>query len=130
MAKPNAVMVIANKMARAIIAEQTRARVMLGFDAAIIAAHEVFHMGPGRSAAFANAYNDAMEDLATLYVDDAEKHGDKRIEYAKGKRDALIRSIVGDEVFVEFDRAYGEAYVDELKRIRLLNAAVKTEGER
>ena len=121
MSTKNAVMVMADKIARRIVAEQTRVRIMLSFDAAIIAAHEVFHMGPGRAAAFANAYNEAMEQLAGLYVDDAEQHGDKRIEYAKGKRDELILSIVGPENFVPFDSAYGEAYFDELRRIRLMN---------
>ena len=121
MSTKNALMVMADRIARRIVAEQTRARIMLSFDAAIIAAHEVFHMGPGRAAAFANAYNEAMEQLAGLYVDDAEQHGDKRIEYAKGKRDELILSIVGPENFVPFDVAYGEAYFDELRRIRLMN---------
>lgn len=121
MSTKNAVMVMADKIARRIVAEQTRARIMLSFDAAIIAAHEVFHMGPGRAAAFANAYNEAMEQLAGLYVDDAEQHGDKRIEYAKGKRDELILRIVGPENFVPFDVAYGAAYFDELRRIRLMN---------
>ena len=121
MSTKNTVMVMADKIARRIVAEQTRARIMLSFDAAIIAAHEVFHMGPGRAAAFANAYNEAMEQLAGLYVDDCDKHGDKRIEYAKGKRDELILSIVGPENFVPFDVAYGEAYFDELRRIRLMN---------
>ena len=60
MSTKNAVMVMADKIARRIVAEQTRARIMLSFDAAIIAAHEVFHMGPGRAGAFANAYNEAM----------------------------------------------------------------------
>ena len=121
MSTKNAVIVMADRIARRIVAEQTRARIMLSFDAAIIAAHEVFHMGPGRAAAFANAYNEAMEQLAGLYVDDCDKHGDKRIDYAKGKRDELILSIVGPENFVPFDVAYGEAYIDELKRIRVLN---------
>lgn len=121
MSTKNAVMVMADRIARRIVAEQTRARIMLSFDAAIIAAHEVFHMGPGRAAAFANAYKEAMEQLAGLYVDDFDKHGDKRIEYAKGKRDELILSIVGPENFVPFDVAYGEAYFDELRRIRLMN---------
>ena len=129
MSTKNAVMVMADKIARRIVAEQTRARIMLSFDAAIIAAHEVFHMGPGRAAAFANAYNEAMEQLAGLFVDDCDKHGDKRIDYAKGKRDALILSIVGEENFLEFDRAYGEAYIDELKRIRLMNGCENMKGE-
>ena len=34
--------------------------------------------------------------------------------------DDLIRSIVGEANFVPFERAYGEAYMDELRRIRLM----------
>lgn len=92
---------------------------MLGFDAALIAAHEALGMGPGRAAAFSAAYHEAMEELAALYVDDAEQNGDRHIDYAKGKRDELIRKIVGEANFVEFDRAYGAAYMDELRRIRV-----------
>lgn len=116
----NTVMVLADRIARKIIAEQTRARIMLGFDAAVIAAHEVFQMGPGRAAAFATAYNEAMEELADLYVRDAEENGDRSMEYAKAKRDELIRSIVGPENFVPFEQAYGEAYMDELRRVRIM----------
>ena len=120
MSTKNSVLILAERIARQLVAEQTRARVMLGFDAAIIAAHEVFQMGPGRAADFAAAYNSAMEELADLYVSDCDDNGDKRIDYAKGKRDEIIRRIVGDANFVPFDRAYGEAYMDELKRIRVM----------
>lgn len=108
-----------------IIAEQTRARIMMGFDAAIIAAHEALQLGPGRAALFATAYNTAMDELATLFVADCDENGDKTLEYAKAKRDELILSIVGEENFVPFERAYGSAYMDELRRIRLMQAASK-----
>lgn len=126
MGTKNSVMVLADRMARNIIANQTRARVMLGFDAAIVAAHEVFQMGPGRAAAFATAYNEAMEWLADLYVSDCDDNGDKRLEYAKAKRDELLLRIVGPKNFVPFDKAYGEAYMDELRRIRVMQAAAET----
>ena len=119
----NQMLVLAERIARRLVAEQTKARIMLGFDAAIIAAHEVFQMGPGRAGAFAQAYNDALESLATLYIDDEKENGDKQIEYAKGTRDALILKIVGEENFQPFDVAYGSAYIDELKRIRVLSEA-------
>ena len=127
MSKQSTVMVLANRMARKLVAEQTRARLMMGFDAAIIAAHEVFQFGPGRAAAFSNAYNDAMEQLATLYVSDCDENKDKKIDYAKGTRDALIKKIVGPDNFVPFDKAYGEAYMDELKRFRMLNKRAESE---
>lgn len=47
------------------------------------------------------------------------------IEYAKAKRDEAIRRIVGEENFVEFDRAYGAAYMDELMRIRVSQRAAE-----
>ena len=116
---------MAQEMCRQLVAEQTKTRLAMGFDAAILAAHEVFGMGPGRAAAFAEAYNSAMDELAGLYLDDARENRDASIDYAKGKRDALIRRIVGEENFVPFDRFYGPAYVDELRRVRILQAAEK-----
>lgn len=126
MSTKNRMLLLAEQIARKLVAEQTQARIMLGFDAALIAAHEALGMGPGRAAAFSKAYHEAMEELAGLYVDDCDENGDKHIDYAKGKRDALIRRIVGDENFVPFDRAYGAAYMDELRRIRVRQR--ETEG--
>lgn len=120
MSKPSAVAREIDRQVRLIVAEQTRARIALGFDAAIIAAHEAFGMGPGRAAAFANAYNDAMQQLADLYVSDFDQSRDKQIDYAKGKRDEIIRKIVGEQNFVPFDKTYGLAQFDELRRIRVI----------
>lgn len=126
MSTKNRMLLLAEQIARKLVAEQTQARIMLGFDAALIAAHEALGMGPGRAAAFSQAYHEAMEELAGLYVDDCDENGDRHLDYAKGTRDALIRRIVGDENFVPFDRAYGEAYMDELRRIRVRQQ--ETEG--
>lgn len=126
MSKPSALAREIDRQVRRIVAEQTRARLALGFDAAIIAAHEAFGMGPGRAAAFANAYNDAMQQLADLYVSDCEDNRDKRIDYAKGKRDEIICKIVGKENFVPFDKTYGLAYMDELCRIRVIQGGEST----
>ena len=94
---------------------------MAAEDAAVIAAHETFGMGPGRAKIFAAKYNEALEWLADLFVGDADPkagNGDKELYYAKGKRDELIRSIVGED-YIPFDMAYGRAYMDELRRIRV-----------
>lgn len=122
MAKQSNTMKIANMMAKKIIADQTRARLAMGFDAAILAAHEVFGMGPGRSAAFADAYNKAMEQLADMFIADCDENHDEQLAYAKAQRDEAIRRIVGDDNFVPFDLYYGQAYMDELKRIRIMEA--------
>jgi hypothetical protein len=111
---------MAQARTKQLVAEQTKARLCMGMDAAILAAHEVFGLGPGRAAAFRDAYVSSMEELAELFIQDADQHGDDRLEYAKAKRDEAIRRIVGDELFVPFEQAYGAAYMDELKRVRIL----------
>ncbi len=123
MAKPSQTVRIMQETVKRLVAEQTRARLFMGYDAAILAANKVFHMGPGRAGAFQDAYNEAMEELATLFLDDARDNGDNEIAYAKGTRDARIRQIVGDELFIPFDTGYGAAYMDELRRVRTERAA-------
>ena len=120
MAKKNMLLLMAQEMCRKLVAEQTKTRLALGCDAAVIAANRVFHMGPGRAAAFAQAYSEAMDELAGMFLDDARENGDAGIDYAKGKRDEIIRKIVGEENFVPFDRFYAAVYVDELRRVRSL----------
>ena len=53
MGKQSGMMKIANRMAQSIIADQTRARVALGFDAAIIAARSI-QDGAGALCGFCN----------------------------------------------------------------------------
>lgn len=118
MSTKNSVMILADRIARNIVAEQTKARLSMSYDAAIMAAHEALGMGPGRAAIFREAYNDAIEELAGMFIDDSDS--DKKLVYAKAKRDEAILKIVGQENFVPFDFSYGMAYMDELKRIRLL----------
>ena len=120
MSRKNTVVLIAQQTAKKIVADQTRARLMIGFDAAVIAAHETLQLGPGRAAAFANAYHEALDDLAELYLQDYQ---DKEMEYGKGKRDEVIRKIMGEANFVPYDRLYGGTYLNELGRIRALEAA-------
>lgn len=120
MSRKNTVVLIAQQTAKKIVAEQTRARLMIGFDAAVIAAHETLQLGPGRAAAFANAFHEALDDLAELYLQDYQ---DKEMEYGKGKRDEVIRKILGEDNFVPYDRLYGGTYLDELGRIRALESA-------
>ena len=56
MSAKNQVLILAERISKKLVAEQTTARLALAFDAAILAAHEVFGMGPGRAAAFRDAY--------------------------------------------------------------------------
>ena len=107
--KQSSMMKIANEMARAIIADQTKARLAIAFDAAIIAANKVFHMGPSRAADFANAYSEALDQLANkamepLYYED---------ENGNQVEDHIIVNIGGEDIKLprisdsEVDQMYG-----------------------
>ena len=118
MGTKNAVAIMAERIARKIVAEQTRARLAISFDAAIFAANKALHMGPARAGAFNDAYHEAMDWLADVFIVDCDENRDKQLEYAKAKRDELMLKIVGPENFEPFNKAYGEICMDELKRVR------------
>lgn len=81
----------------------------MGQDAAMIAAHDVLGMGPGRAANFCEAYIEAMNDMARMVVED--QRYDKEFVYAKAKIDEKIRSIVGEKNFVSWEGRYGQETV-------------------
>ena len=77
----------------------------MGQDAAMMAAHDVLGMGPGRAEKFCVAYIEAMNGMARMVVE--EQRDDKEFVYAKAKIDEKIRSIVGDKNFVPWEGRYG-----------------------
>lgn len=109
MPKPNAMLerieAKAEAKYEAIYLSKRRMLLQLGQDAAMIAAHEVLGLGPGRAEKFAMAYMQAMTEIAEIVLDDHKD--DKSLSYAKGKVDRKIRSIVGDERFEDWEERYG-----------------------
>lgn len=77
----------------------------MGQDAAMIAAHDVLQLGPGRAKDFCTAYIEAMNDMARMVVDDQKC--DKEFVYSKAKIDEQIESIVGPENFQPWEVRYG-----------------------
>ena len=77
----------------------------MGQDAAMIAAHEVLQLGPGRSEAFRTAYIEAMNGMARMVCEDQQD--DSEFVYAKAKIDEQIRAIVGDDLFKPWEERYG-----------------------
>lgn len=73
-------------------------------DAAMMAAHDVLQLGPGRAKEFCIAYIEAMNGMARLVYNDQKD--DREFIYAKTKIDQEIRSIVGDENFVPWEERY------------------------
>lgn len=74
-------------------------------DAAMIAAHEVLQMGPGRAKDFCVAYIEAMNSMARMVIEDQKD--DKKFVYSKAKIDEQILSIVGPENFKPWEKRYG-----------------------
>ena len=75
-------------------------------DAAMIAAHDVLRLGPGRAEDFCVAYREAINDMACRVVDD--QMDDPEFVYAKAKIDEQIRAIVGPDKFAPWEVRYGE----------------------
>jgi hypothetical protein len=73
-------------------------------DAALIAAHEVFGMGPGRAEKFHREYIHQISEMARFCVDDQKD--DKEFVYAKTKIDEQLKAIVGEENFTPWEDRY------------------------
>lgn len=78
----------------------------MGQDAAMIAAHDVLQMGPGRARDFCVAYIEAVNGMARIMVDDQKD--DKEFVYAKTKLDEQIKAIVGPKNFQPWEVRYGK----------------------
>ena len=83
------------------LARQQMIDMQMAKDAALIAAAEVFHMGPGRVPAFSAAFDQALHDIAAMTVEDT-----KDMEYTKTKLDQRLRQICGEH-FVPWEERYG-----------------------
>lgn len=108
MAKQSAFLIAVNKEVSRRMMQYERTRMQMSEDAAFMAAHEVLGLGPGRAEAFGDAFVKYVGMITELINTDAKD--DKKLEYAKSVIDRAIKPIVGDELFLEFDKRYG--YVD------------------
>lgn len=80
---------------------RTNTAVQMAKDAAMIAANEVFQMGPGRANAYSDAFDRAMVEIAKLTVGDTPD-----MEYTKAKVDERLKAICG-EGFQQWEERYG-----------------------
>lgn len=78
----------------------------MGQDVAMIAAHEVLQMGPGRAKDFCQRYIESMNELARMVCED--QVDDAEFVYTKSKVDEYLLSIVGEENFRPWEERYGE----------------------
>lgn len=86
------------------IAASRHIHTQMCMDAAMIAANDVFNMGPTRCTDFANAFSEALNTIAKTTVDDAKS--DKSLWYTKDKLDERLKKICGEH-FVPWEVRYG-----------------------
>lgn len=74
-------------------------------DAAMLAAHEVLGMGPGRAERFRQAYVKAVNDITGLWNTDGKDDPD--LEWSIARLDEALKRIVGPEHFLPWEVRYG-----------------------
>ena len=72
-------------------------------DAAILAAHDVFHRKGDILAEFHERFMEYSQEIAQMTLDDAKD--DKHIDYTKGKVDRMLQDILGEH-FVPWEERY------------------------
>lgn len=77
--------------------------IQMCLDSAMIAANNVFQMGPGRCKAFCDAFNDAMNELSLMTVEDGKE--DKELWHTKAVLDNRLKEICGEN-FVPWEERY------------------------
>lgn len=103
--KPNPLIAQIESKYNALFHQKMDTLMQMGQDAAMIAAHDVLQLGPGRAKEFCKAYIVAMNDMARMVVDDQKD--DKEFVYSKAKIDEQIEAIVGPENFKPWEERYG-----------------------
>lgn len=73
----------------------------MGFDAAILAAHDVFQLGEGRFLKFSNAYKTRMNEISTLFAQDSAD-----LEYSVERLDSALKAITGEKNHTPFEKRY------------------------
>jgi len=75
-------------------------------DAAMLAAHDVFKLGPGRAARFMESVKENFQNMERMALKDADD-GDQEIWYTRAKLDEQLLAIVGEKNFKPFEVRYG-----------------------
>lgn len=83
------------------MAARQQIAIQMAKDAAMLAAHEVFKMGPGRAPVFSGVFDEALVEIAQFTVSDTPD-----MAYTKGKLDARLKEICGAG-FVPWEERYG-----------------------
>lgn len=94
------------RLERARETEKILVGVQLVTDAAVIAAAEVFGMGPKRCERFAAALGRCVNEMSALI--NADSREDPAFVYTKERIDRRLRAICGEENFQPWEERYGQ----------------------
>ena len=76
------------------LSESRSIHTQMCLDAAMIAANEVFNMGPSRAKAFADAFSSSLNEIADMTVSDGKT--DRELWFTKSKLDERLQKICGE----------------------------------
>lgn len=82
-------------------------------DAALLAAHEVFGLGPGRAKKFYDTVRDELTDIFMLIMED--KKDDPELTYTFSVINRKIKAIMGDD-YIDERKRYEPLYEKEKKK--------------
>lgn len=71
------------------------------FDAAVLACHEVFQLGPGRFLKFAEEYKKSLNAISTLFAQDSAD-----LSYSVERLDGALKAICGEKNHTPFNERY------------------------
>lgn len=103
MPKPNAFLLKLQAQKAAEIQHQRQFAIQWCADAAVLAAHEVFHRKGEKLVEFFNVFVDYSHEIAEMALIDAKD--DKTLGYTKGKIDRQLQELLGD-AFVPWEERY------------------------
>lgn len=103
MTKRNAFLAAVDARANQIIQQTRNIHTQMCLDAAMIAANEVFNMGPTKCQEFAAAFSQTLHDIAQGTVDDGKD--DKELWHTKDTLDRRMKQICGEH-FVPWEERY------------------------
>lgn len=99
--------------------ELTDIAIQMAFDAATLAAHDVFKMGEGRFPAFSEAFRTRLYEILKLINSEAGKppsrnaENDPTLEVTTTKVDEALKAIVGEKHFNTWDERYNQHFKKE-----------------
>ena len=103
MAKPNAYLLKLQAQKAAEMRHQRYFTIQWCADAAILAANEVFQRKGDKLVEFYNAFVKYAHEIADMALEDAKD--DKTMGYTKGKLDARLQELLGDD-FLPYEERY------------------------